>query len=143
VNSKHAAHLIECQPSLLKWTAFASVTYLIAADESLKASGTAELPSGASQLRSHRMMPCLDHAKAASANVPLARSDFNGPLHTSVCSRDANGSVWSELRKWNPRARRTGTNVECHFSVLRGLYINARLMSPTEMAEDLSSSMTE
>jgi hypothetical protein len=41
------------------------------------------------------------------------------------------------------RTRRTGTNFECHFSVLRGLDVNATLMIPTEMVEDLSSSMTE
>jgi len=34
-------------------------------------------------------------------------------------------------------------NVECHFSVLRGLDVNATLMIPTQMVEDLSSSMTE
>jgi hypothetical protein len=33
--------------------------------------------------------------------------------------------------------------LKCHSSVLRGLCINATLMSPTEMVEDLSSSMTE
>ena len=41
------------------------------------------------------------------------------------------------------RTRRTGTNVECLSSVLRGLDVNATLMIPTQMVKDLSSSMTE
>ena len=40
------------------------------------------------------------------------------------------------------RARRIETNVEYHFSVLRGLHVNATLMVSTGMVEDLSSSMT-
>jgi hypothetical protein len=41
------------------------------------------------------------------------------------------------------RTGRTGKTFECHLSVLRGQHVNATLRAPTEMAEDLSSSMTE
>ena len=36
-----------------------------------------------------------------------------------------------------------GRMSNAHFSVLRGLYVNATLMAPTEMVDDLSYNMTE
>jgi hypothetical protein len=73
------------------------------------------------------------------------RGDSNGP-HANVHLRHANSSVWLELPMMRSRTRRTWKNIECDFSVLRGLDVNATLTQltiPTEMVEDLSSSMTE